>query len=107
MIEATRERTAFQQEIRNVGFLIVGLFFLAVATPARAAEHVVRGCLALEDARFAPPTAPTDRGGNNRLDELEVVILFTDVFGNEHQALPVAGRMGTAASPRCSRWSRK
>lgn len=73
---------------RIAGAAALGLLVLSVAGPARPAEHLVSGCLELADSRFQ---APPGRSGNNPIDEVKVQILFTDVFGNEHQALPVFG----------------
>jgi len=77
-----------QWQPRIAGLAVLGMIVLSVAEPARAAEHLVSGCLELADSRNV---APPGRGGNNPIDEVEVEILFTDVFGNEHQAAPTPG----------------
>lgn len=79
---------------RSCLFLILGFLSLVVSTPAQADQHVVSGCLRLEDARKDWPPFRHEApflGKDAPLDELEVAILFTDHFGNEHQALPVPG----------------
>ncbi|MCH2169741.1 hypothetical protein MK489_03065 [Myxococcota bacterium] len=88
MIETTRKRTDPPRWIHCFLYLFLGIFSLAVSGPAFA-QHLVSGCLKLEDGRGGD--APPGRGGINAVDEVEVEIYYTDLFGNEHKALPLPG----------------